>query len=266
MAGGGGAWKVAYADFVTAMMAFFLVMWLTSQQPEVKTAIAGYFSDPWGTTAEESSPVNEASSDIMTPRMGVEVPHRPPTEPIPTREPKDMGATGSEQESFWIRGYRMHVLQEGDRVPPAVTVLFDGESASLDPVAARQLQEAVQPMVGKSNRMEIRAHSNRRPLSPESPYKNHWELGFARSQAVLDFLVTHGIEPQRVRLSQSASYEPLVDALTKTWPRENSRVEIYLLNEWTDPKPGIKSKQPADGRADKGRAQPRVLQVTPAHH
>ncbi len=42
----GGAWKVAYADFVTAMMAFFLVMWLVSQSKPVKAAVAGYFRDP----------------------------------------------------------------------------------------------------------------------------------------------------------------------------------------------------------------------------
>ncbi len=48
MAAGGGAWKVAYADFVTAMMAFFLVMWITSQNDDVKKAIGGYFQDPWG--------------------------------------------------------------------------------------------------------------------------------------------------------------------------------------------------------------------------
>ena len=42
----GGAWKVAYADFVTAMMAFFLVMWLVAQSPQVKAAVAGYFRDP----------------------------------------------------------------------------------------------------------------------------------------------------------------------------------------------------------------------------
>ena len=41
--GGGGAWKVAYADFVTAMMAFFMVMWLTAQKPEVVTAVAEHF-------------------------------------------------------------------------------------------------------------------------------------------------------------------------------------------------------------------------------
>ncbi|MGE0817010.1 MAG: flagellar motor protein MotB, partial [Vicinamibacterales bacterium] len=42
----GGAWKVAYADFVTAMMAFFLVMWLVTQSKEVKSAVGGYFRDP----------------------------------------------------------------------------------------------------------------------------------------------------------------------------------------------------------------------------
>jgi chemotaxis protein MotB len=44
----GGAWKVAYADFVTAMMAFFLVMWLVSQGDEVKKAVQDYFQDPVG--------------------------------------------------------------------------------------------------------------------------------------------------------------------------------------------------------------------------
>ena len=48
MAGkGGGAWKVAYADFVTAMMAFFLVMWICSQDQKVKKAVADYFGDPY---------------------------------------------------------------------------------------------------------------------------------------------------------------------------------------------------------------------------
>src|SRR5580698_3411845 len=47
-AGGGGAWKVAYADFVTAMMAFFLVMWIVAQDKPVKEAIAQYFNNPYG--------------------------------------------------------------------------------------------------------------------------------------------------------------------------------------------------------------------------
>ena len=47
----GGAWKVAYADFVTAMMAFFLVMWLVGQSKSVKAGVGGYFRDPVGFSA-----------------------------------------------------------------------------------------------------------------------------------------------------------------------------------------------------------------------
>jgi flagellar motor protein MotB len=60
-AGGGGAWKVAYADFVTAMMAFFLVMWIVSLDQKIKEAIAHYFSDPYGYEAVGKS---RASVDL----------------------------------------------------------------------------------------------------------------------------------------------------------------------------------------------------------
>src|SRR5207253_6731993 len=55
MAGhGGGAWKVAYADFVTAMMAFFLVMWICGQDQKVRRSVSDYFSDPLGSTDSNS--------------------------------------------------------------------------------------------------------------------------------------------------------------------------------------------------------------------
>src|SRR3974390_2477957 len=66
----GGAWKVAYADFVTAMMSLFIVLWLTNQSEKVKQAVAGYFNDPRGTanllgTAKPgNSPVTENQSDL----------------------------------------------------------------------------------------------------------------------------------------------------------------------------------------------------------
>src|ERR1700726_2768072 len=44
----GGAWKVAYADFVTAMMALFIVLWLLNSTPQVKKAVSGYFNEPRG--------------------------------------------------------------------------------------------------------------------------------------------------------------------------------------------------------------------------
>ena len=47
----GGAWKVAYADFVTAMMSLFIVLWLMSSSEKIKKAVAGYFNDPRGTAS-----------------------------------------------------------------------------------------------------------------------------------------------------------------------------------------------------------------------
>ena len=57
MAGhGGGAWKVAYADFVTAMMAFFMVMWITAQNKQMKMAVAHYFNDPFNSMSKTKGP------------------------------------------------------------------------------------------------------------------------------------------------------------------------------------------------------------------
>lgn len=66
MAGkGGGAWKVAYADFVTAMMAFFLVMWLVSQDQKVKESIAHYFQGPIGVNVLGDSSRHKSSGGLF---------------------------------------------------------------------------------------------------------------------------------------------------------------------------------------------------------
>ena len=51
----GGAWKVAYADFVTAMMALFLVLWLTSQDEKIKEAVERSFKNPFATVTKQST-------------------------------------------------------------------------------------------------------------------------------------------------------------------------------------------------------------------
>src|SRR5271169_2572512 len=67
MAGkGGGAWKVAYADFVTAMMAFFLVMWIVGQNQPVKQAVAKYFEDPLGVDKGSRSTSISGPEDATT--------------------------------------------------------------------------------------------------------------------------------------------------------------------------------------------------------
>ncbi len=72
--GGGGAWKVAYADFVTAMMAFFMVMWLVSQDQKVKDSVAKYFVDPIGFSLSGSSDRPKDSAGVFSQEFNGQVP------------------------------------------------------------------------------------------------------------------------------------------------------------------------------------------------
>src|SRR5512144_1467018 len=59
----GGAWKVAYADFVTAMMALFIVLWILGQGEEVKQAVSGYFKDPIGFSSSKGKGMLNSKGD-----------------------------------------------------------------------------------------------------------------------------------------------------------------------------------------------------------
>jgi flagellar motor protein MotB len=75
--GGGGSWKVAYADFVTAMMAFFLVMWIGAQDQKVRQSVANYFVDPSGVTKKPAQTGATFDSIVYG--------------PLPANEKVDMG-------------------------------------------------------------------------------------------------------------------------------------------------------------------------------
>ena len=82
----GGAWKVAYADFVTAMMAFFLVMWLVEQSKAVKAALGGYFRDPGVFEHEQSHRHPARARPLASPTRGRRHPRPPPDRPADESE------------------------------------------------------------------------------------------------------------------------------------------------------------------------------------
>ncbi len=83
MAGkGGGAWKVAYADFVTAMMAFFLVMWICGQDQSVRRAVSFYFNDPFNSSRIGFSKVSRSTGAMM---------QQPDTGNVPLEENVSLG-------------------------------------------------------------------------------------------------------------------------------------------------------------------------------
>jgi chemotaxis protein MotB len=91
----GGAWKVAYADFVTAMMAFFLVMWLITQSKDTKAAVAGYFRDPGAFKEMASKGILPGGALSLTPKVTM---------------------TGAEADAAAAEKERIKLLQTADHI------------------------------------------------------------------------------------------------------------------------------------------------------
>jgi chemotaxis protein MotB len=223
MAGaGGGAWKVAYADFVTAMMAFFMVMWLTAQKPDVKQAVAGYFRDPYA-IFKGNEPGNAVDA-------------------TPVEDPK-LGHVAQSQ--------RRRVSNSGNDANYQFAVPFPEGAAELDAAALQQIRSFAPTMVGKLNRVEIRAHCLSQPLPEDSPFKDRWDLCYARGRAVQNALETEGIDAERIRLSQAEANEPMAANLTNEELELNSRVDVILLDDLIAT-PWRATRPASDDRGDAG--------------
>ena len=90
-----------------------------------------------------------------------------------------------------------------------------------------------------------RGHATHRPLPADSPYRDAWQLSYARCQATLKFLEKAGIEPDRMRLSQAGPYEPHTLKVQAEEQAQNSRVEIYVLAEVVDDLIGTREERDA---------------------
>ena len=154
-------------------------------------------------------------------------------------------------KSRWAQQRRIHFLQDRDHTTPALVVPFDESSAELSEESKTQLNRLIPRLVGKLNKIEVRGHSTRRPLPADSPYRDLWELCYARCQAVMRYLDDHGIEPDRLRLSQSSAYEPLTNRIETALQNENSRVEVFLLDEMADERPGTDEAAKAEAATTK---------------
>ena len=87
----GGAWKVAYADFVTAMMALFIVLWLLNSSVKVKKAVAGYFNDPLSSLKEsgaqksgkeDTTPIDQLNAQKLKEQIQRAIQSRPDLEKL----------------------------------------------------------------------------------------------------------------------------------------------------------------------------------------
>jgi flagellar motor protein MotB len=235
---------------VTAMMAFFRVMGITSQGQDVKQAIAGYFQDPWGTSSELQAPATLLPSEMHGDAQSLTMPEKLPHGKKPGIADSDERNADARAQTRWAQNRKVHFIQDPDHTSPALVLQFDDASAELSAKSIEQLNRLIPVLLGKQNRIEIRGHSTRRPLPGDSAYRDLWQLCFARAAETMKYLEQHGIEPDRMRLSEAGASEPVTNRIESAWQKENSRVEVFLLNEMADEQPGMEKPGQTDAAAE----------------
>ena len=256
VAGGhhGGAWKVAYADFVTAMMAFFLLLWLLGATTEKqRKGIADYFTPTLVKMRQESAGANGllggssiTDADSYPHRAGQTGTKALTIPRDTTGGPKEGSARvkqvnrvkerleeklrSTQQMLKLARQVRLVDTAEGiriDLVDDADFAMFRMGTTILTPDAAQLLRviaEAVSPETGG---LSIRGHTDSLPWKPGEP-SNNWSLSAGRAEATRQELLRRGIPETRfARIEGVAAREPLVQD-NPADPR-NRRISILLM-------------------------------------
>ncbi len=252
----GGAWKVAYADFVTAMMAFFLLMWLLGATTEKqRKALADYFSPTLVQTKQESAGSNGffggdsiVSVDNYPHRAG-QTGTRSMTIPRDaTGGPKEGSAIGRDKERFaqlkralsekvmsdrqlrrFAKNIRFTDTREGlriDLIDESDFSMFALGSDVLSPDAIRLLDQ-IGPMVRDlPNSIIIRGHTDA-SLFARSKGLNNWQLSTLRAEATRSYLNVKGIPTRRfARIEGVSDREPYIPADPND--ARNRRISITL--------------------------------------
>ena len=252
----GGAWKIAFADFAVAMMAFFLVMWLmSSTTPEQKKAISGYFQDPIG-FSESGSPYvidlggtpTPAPDQTLNPEISAESSLDPQTL---TEQQTEKLFEQLELERFdmllvelqrkinddiALRPYKdqilMDVSRDGLRIQIADAAnrpMFDLGSARLQPYFEDILYIMADTMRAVPNKISIGGHTDAKPFASNSGFGN-WELSANRANAARRALHAGGLNDEKVARIAGYASSTLFDQADPYSP-SNRRIDILVLTK-----------------------------------
>jgi len=126
---------------------------------------------------------------------------------------------------------RVRNIRPGDQASVGGVIYFKEGASDLTDENRRQMQIVVEQIGGKSQKIEVRGHTSRKPVGDDSPYRDNWDLAYARCRKTMEFLVELGINPQRIRLGVAADNEPLYGGLEAEERQRNARVDVLMLNE-----------------------------------
>jgi chemotaxis protein MotB len=186
----GGAWKVAYADFVTAMMALFIVLWLLNSSKQIQVAVGGYFKDPTGTAKKVGSNMVGAGDNFVLTRDN-----------MPKLKDQLQQAMKQMADFEKLKSHiEMTVTSEGLRIElseSASGTFFDSGSARLKGDGSELLITLAQELGKLPNKLSIEGHTDSTPYAPSAVYGN-WELSSDRANAARHVMQANGIRPDQV--------------------------------------------------------------------
>ncbi|MFP5206388.1 MAG: flagellar motor protein MotB [Acidobacteriota bacterium] len=237
----GGAWKVAYADFVTAMMALFIVLWLMSQSEQVKKAVAGYFNDPRGTgslmgTTMTGTGTEAAISDANRKRLE-ELKKRLEAEIQSKQELQKL----AKQIEITItpEGLRIEMVEGKDGT------FYQSGSPRLSASGQEVLALLAAELKTLPNDLLIEGHTDATQYSTDANYSN-WELSADRANAARRLLQQDGVRGNQV--TQVRGYaDQLLRVKNDPYDPSNRRVTILVRNGASGAPPALPDMKVGSG-------------------
>ncbi len=185
----GGAWKVAYADFVTAMMALFIVLWLMSADKEVQKAVSAFFSNPSGpgTFTGTASAGQGNSIELQKEEMKK---LREKIQQALMKVPDFKALKDHVEITVTSDGLRIELSESESGM------FFPSGGATPTPQGGELLASLADELRGLPNKLLIEGHTDSKPY-PGEAYSN-WELSVDRANAARKFMTAHGVKPEQI--------------------------------------------------------------------
>jgi chemotaxis protein MotB len=257
----GGAWKVAYADFVTAMMALFIVLWLMNSSKQIQEAVGGYFKDPTGTSKKVGSDMVGSGENFVVNKDNME------------QLKEQLQKTIREVPHFetFKNHIEITVTNEGLRIElteSASGTFFESGSTKISPDGGELIAALAQELGKLPNKIAIEGHTD--AVAYASANYGNWELSADRANAARRLMQMNGIRQDQVTQVRGFADQRLrkPDAPTDPSNRRISMIVQYLKHDVPDdddPK-SARPAQPAAASPEAAQPQPtEKTQADPAH-
>ncbi|MBF0396064.1 MAG: flagellar motor protein MotB [Desulfobacterales bacterium] len=223
----GGAWKVAYADFVSALVCLFIVLWIMGQSENVKSSVAAYFNNPIGDTEssanQDISDQKEDDAFVLT----------------ATKEKIEKALQALPFAEKIIDQIKVELLEEsglGEVKKKAVRVefkdtegieFFKSGSEAPTPEFKNLLSAVVKELVNLPCRVTIEGYTDAKPILNKGDFSN-WNLSFSRANEVRKMMMVEGLNPHQIMEIRSYADNRLAEPGNPESPR-NRRVSLLIL-------------------------------------